>query len=95
MNHMALKYEGMADKFRTMGHPVRVAILEMLFACNPGKLTVKSIYENLGIDQPSTSRHLNIMRRAGVLARTREAGSTFYCLCVEDPYVKCLTKCFI
>lgn len=94
MKNTPIKYEKLADKFRTLGHPVRVAIIDMLCGCSPNRLTVKNIYENLGIDQPSASRHLNIMRRSGVLQRIKETGNTFYCLCIDDPYVECLKKCF-
>lgn len=95
MNKRIGKYEGLAEKFRAMGHPARVAILDLLCNCGCERLTVKYIYQNLKLEQPVVSRHLNIMRKDGILIRTQESGNTFYCLCKADAYVQCIMKCFI
>lgn len=86
--------EGLAEKFRAIGHPSRVAILNLLCTCGCQKLTVKSIYETLKLDQPSASRHLNIMRKAGMLMRDQEGGSTYYGLCDRNLHVACIRRCF-
>jgi len=85
------EFEILAEKFKAIGHPDRVAILNLLCTCNCSKLTVKSIYETLKLDQPGTSRHLIIMRKSGILKRIREGANTFYCLC-DDPHVECIKK---
>jgi ArsR family transcriptional regulator len=87
-------FNGLSEKFRVIGHPVRVAILNLLCTCNCPRLTVKSIYETLKLDQPSTSRHLKIMHQGGILERDRSGLDTFYGLCHDDPHVKCITRCF-
>lgn len=87
-------YEDMAEKFRSIGHPARVAILDLLCNCGCKRLTVKYIYENLRLKQPVVSRHLNIMRKNGILTRVQESGNTFYCLQKRDADVRCITKCF-
>lgn len=88
------EFEGLAEKLKAIGHPVRVAILNLICTCGCNRLTVKSIYERLNLDQPSVSRHLSIMRNTGVLERIQEANSTYYCLCDEDPQVACIKRCF-
>ena len=88
------EFEDMAEKFKTIGHPVRVAILNLLCNCGCSRLTVKSIYEELNLDQPSTSRHLNLMRKTGVLVRYKEGVETFYAICHADSNMECITKCF-
>tara|TARA_R110001592_G_scaffold362899_1_gene678748 strand:+ start:1804 stop:2091 length:288 start_codon:yes stop_codon:yes gene_type:complete len=88
-------FESLAEKFRAIGHPVRVKILNLLCTCGDSRLKVKTIYEKLDIDQPSISRHLNIMRKSGVLQRIQEGSNTFYCLCTDDSHVDCIKKCFI
>lgn len=88
------EFEDIAEKFRTIGHPVRIAILNLLCNCDHPRLTVKSIYETLKLDQPSTSRHLNIMRKTGMLERFREGSDTFYSIYETDLNVACITKCF-
>jgi len=88
-------FEGLAEKFRAIGHPVRVAILNLLCTCGCPRLTVKNIYDTLKLDQPSASRHLSIMRKTGMLERIREGADTFYGLCENDPQVGCIKRCFM
>ena len=86
-------FEVLAEKFKAIGHPVRIEILSLL--CNCEKLKVKNIYQSLNIDQPSISRHLGIMRRSGVLERIQIANDTFYCLCSKSYHTECIKRCFI
>jgi ArsR family transcriptional regulator, arsenate/arsenite/antimonite-responsive transcriptional repressor len=90
----ARELEELADKFKAIGHPERVAILNLLSTCNRTELTVKKIYETLKLDQPGTSRHLRIMQRSGILKRTREGVNTFYSIC-EDPQVECIKNALV
>lgn len=94
MTNQLQKYEDLAEKFRAIGHPARVAILNLLCTCGCSKLAVKDIYDKLNLDQPGTSRHLSIMRMAGILERSKEGGNTYYCLCGHNTHVQCLKKCF-
>ncbi|MBN1127319.1 MAG: winged helix-turn-helix transcriptional regulator [Sedimentisphaerales bacterium] len=71
-----------ADKFRrparvlkTVGHPDRLAIVEML---EHGEMSVNEIAEVLGTKQSITSQHLNMMRDKGVLYARREGIKVFY-----------------
>ncbi len=86
--------EQMAYQFRAIGHPMRLAILQLFANCNCEHLQVKQIYQTLNIDQPTASRHLDIMRQAGVLARQREGSNIYYRLCAEDPSIVCIRACF-
>jgi DNA-binding transcriptional ArsR family regulator len=86
-------FETLAEKFRVIGHPVRIAILDLLCNCGYSKLTVKSIYRTLELDQPNASRHLGIMRKSNILERIQAGGDTFYCLC-KNNQVACITACF-
>ncbi|MGE0562761.1 MAG: ArsR/SmtB family transcription factor [Flavobacteriales bacterium] len=91
-----IRYFGeLAEKFKTLGHPIRLSIIHMLCNCGCQKLQVKAIYEELNIDQSSISRHLNIMRRSGILERIQEGNNTFYSLCSNDAHVNCVKKCFM
>ncbi len=94
MTKQIQEYKGVAEKFKAIGHPVRIAIFSMLCKAECNRLTVKNIYENLQLDQPSASRHLGIMRSTGILERVQEAGNTFYCICKSNPYVACIKTCF-
>ncbi len=69
-----------ADFFRTLGHPARVRILELL---RDGELTVGALQAELGIDSSGASQHLAAMRRQGLLESRREGTSVYYR--VRDP----------
>lgn len=93
MTKQTARFTDLADKLRSMGHPARVAILNLLCTSRGNKLTVKSIYETLKLDQPSVSRHLNIMKNTGVLERIPSKGKIYYQIS-SDPDIKCIQKCF-
>jgi DNA-binding transcriptional ArsR family regulator len=71
-----------ADFFRTLGHPARVRILELL---RDGELTVGRLQGELEIDSSGTSQHLAAMRRQGLLESRREGTNVFYR--VRDPRI--------
>lgn len=69
-----------AEFFRTLGHPARVRVLELL---RDGELTVGELQAQLEIDSSGASQHLAAMRRQGLLESRREGTSVFYR--VRDP----------
>ncbi len=71
-----------AEFFRTLGHPSRVRILELL---KGGEMTVGDLQAELGIDSSGTSQHLGVMRRQGILEARKEGTSVHYS--VRDPRV--------
>lgn len=82
-----------AEMLKAMAHPDRLAILKLL-SNNSGKgFTVKFIYENLKMQQPIVSRHLNILKSAGVVSRKQEGQKIYYCICMEKKAIESLTKC--
>jgi DNA-binding transcriptional ArsR family regulator len=57
--------------FRTLADPTRRAIFERL--CRQGEQTVGALTAQAGISQPAVSKHLRVLKQAG-LARDRHAG---------------------
>lgn len=57
--------------FRTLGDPTRRAIFERL--CREGEQTVGALTTHAGVSQPAVSKHLAILKGAG-LVRDRQAG---------------------
>lgn len=57
--------------FRTLADPTRRAIFEHL--CRDGEHTVGALTEHAGISQPAVSKHLGVLKQAG-LVRDRHAG---------------------
>jgi DNA-binding transcriptional ArsR family regulator len=57
--------------FRTLADPTRRAIFERL--CRDGEQTVVAMTALAGVSQPAVSKHLAVLKRAG-LVRDRHAG---------------------
>ena len=57
--------------FRTLADPTRRAIFERL--CREGEQTVGALTAEAGISQPAVSKHLRVLKKAG-LARDRHQG---------------------
>ena len=68
-------YVTKAALFRTLGHPARVRILELL---RDGELSVGSLQAALEIESGGTSQHLAALRRIGLVESRREGTSVFY-----------------
>ena len=72
--------------FRALADPTRRQILQDLRA---GELTAGAIASRFSISGPSISRHLSILKAAGLLTERREANRIFYSL-VEDRLANCV-----
>lgn len=70
-----------ADLFRTLGHPVRIQILELLQA---GPRPVRELLAETGIEQSSLSQQLAVLRRAGIVVSARESSAVVYSLGTSD-----------
>ena len=57
--------------FRTLADPTRRAIFERL--CREGEQTVGALTAAAGVSQPAVSKHLGVLKQAG-LVRDRHAG---------------------
>ncbi|MCW3847321.1 metalloregulator ArsR/SmtB family transcription factor [Sphingomonas sp. LB-2] len=57
--------------FKTLGDPTRRAIFERL--CREGEQTVAALTTHAGISQPAVSKHLGVLKQAGLVAG-RDAG---------------------
>jgi DNA-binding transcriptional ArsR family regulator len=68
-------FEQVAHYFGLLADPTRLRILACL--CN-GERPVREVVELIGLTQANVSRHLNILYRAGVVGRRRDANSVYY-----------------
>ena len=59
------------ELFRTLADPTRRAIFERL--CREGELTVGALTARAGVSQPVVSRHLGVLKQAGLTGSTSEA----------------------
>ena len=73
-------FEGEADLLRTLGHPTRLKILQILVE---EEQCVKNIWEKLGLSQANVSQHLTMMKHKGILGAVRKGGKI--CYFIKDP----------
>ncbi|HEX4298065.1 MAG TPA: metalloregulator ArsR/SmtB family transcription factor [Devosia sp.] len=62
--------------FRTLADPTRRAIFERL--CREGEQTVVALTSRAGISQPAVSKHLGVLKLAGLVRDRREGRLTHY-----------------
>ena len=83
--------EQVADRFRLLGDPVRLQLLNLLHL--HGEMTVQALAEASEQSHANTSKHLRLMAEAGMVARRQEGLYAFYE--VADPSLSgvCLLMC--
>jgi len=62
--------------FRTLADPTRRAIFERL--CRKGEQTVAALTAQAGVSQPAVSKHLGILKQAGLVRDRHEGRQTHY-----------------
>jgi DNA-binding transcriptional ArsR family regulator len=72
--------------FRALADPTRRQILQDL---RDGELTAGDIAGRFTITAPSVSRHLGVLKSAGLISERREANRIYYSL-VEDRLALCV-----
>lgn len=67
-------YQLKADFFKTLGHPIRIRVLELL---SQREHAVAELLPEVGVEPAHLSQQLAVLRRANLVA-TRKQGSTVY-----------------
>jgi DNA-binding transcriptional ArsR family regulator len=62
--------------FRTLADPTRRAIYERL--CREGEQTVGALTTHAGVSQPAVSKHLAMLKRAGLVHDRHQGRQTHY-----------------
>ena len=62
--------------FRTLADPTRRAIFERL--CREGEQTVGALTDRAGVSQPAVSKHLGVLKQAGLVRDRHEGRQTHY-----------------
>ena len=82
--------EMIAARFRVIGDPTRIRILDLL---RDGELTVSQITERLETSQQNVSKHLGILHAAGIVSRRKEGTSSYYAVADQGVYELCEQVC--
>lgn len=64
-----------ADTFKALGHPARIAILELI---SKNKIPCKNLEIELQISKSTLSRHLQILFDSGVIGYNKILNQTYY-----------------
>ncbi|MDJ0395816.1 metalloregulator ArsR/SmtB family transcription factor [Rhodococcus sp. G-MC3] len=66
-----------ADFFKTLGHPARIRVLELL---SEREYAVSEMLPEVAIEPANLSQQLSILKRAGLVTARREGLSVYYAL---------------
>ncbi|REE95820.1 ArsR/SmtB family transcription factor [Thermomonospora umbrina] len=68
-------YQAKAELFKTLGHPVRIRVLELL---SGGPMPVRDLLSAIEVEASNLSQQLAVLRRAGVVIAHRERSTVMY-----------------
>ncbi|MFI2672743.1 ArsR/SmtB family transcription factor [Streptomyces albidoflavus] len=74
-------YQLKAEFFKTLGHPVRIRVLELL---SRREHAVSELLSDIGIEPAHLSQQLAVLRRANLVAPRREGSAVHYSLTNPD-----------
>jgi DNA-binding transcriptional ArsR family regulator len=74
-------YQAKAELFRTLGHPARIRVLELLAERDHA---VHELLVEIEIEASNLSQQLAVLRRAGLVSQRREGGEVVYVVSVPE-----------
>jgi DNA-binding transcriptional ArsR family regulator len=82
--------ELIAERFRVLGEPVRIALLDVL---RDGEATVGELREATGASQQNVSKHLGVLLRAGLVTRRKDGNFSRYSIADDSVFELCEHVC--
>ena len=79
-----------AARFRTLGEPIRIRLLQALQA---GERNVTDLVTAVGSTQSNVSKHLRILQDAGLVGRRQEGNSVYYSIADPTVFALCDAVC--
>lgn len=85
------KFMRRAEVLKALAHPVRLQILQELCVC---KTNVTALYTRIGVPQSTISRHLAVLKSAGVVSGERHGLEIDYSLDCDkmEDFIRMLLK---
>lgn len=83
------RYEARAKIFKAMAHPSRLLIIDEL---QKQERCVNELTEMVGADTSTVSKHLSVLKNAGLVSDEKRANSIYYtlrCSCIMD-FIGCV-----
>jgi DNA-binding transcriptional ArsR family regulator len=82
--------ELIARRFRTIGEPMRIKLLDHL---RGGEATVTELASAAGSSQQNVSKHLSLLTDAGILGRRKAGNHVYYRIVDESVLTMCEHVC--
>jgi len=70
-------YQLKAEFFKTLGHPARIRVLELL---GQREHAVSELLPVVGVEATNLSQHLAVLRRAGLVVTRKDGAAVYYSL---------------
>ena len=74
-------YKLKGEFFKTLGHPARIRILELLTVADR---SVGELLPEVGLESSNLSQQLGVLRRAGVVAARKDGNAVIYSIASPD-----------
>lgn len=88
-NHLNAKHDAWAKVIKAMAHPSRLFIIEEL---HKQERCVGELTAMIGADTSTVSKHLGVLKNAGLVSDEKRANSIYYslrCPCIMD-FIGCV-----
>lgn len=82
--------ELIAQRFRILSEPMRIKLLDHL---REGEASVQELQDAVGASQQNVSKHLGLLREAGMVSRTKHGNRSFYAIADEAIFTLCEHVC--
>lgn len=82
--------ELIAERFRVLGEPTRIRLLDLL---RSGEATVQELTESASSTQQNVSKHLALLRQAGIVTRRKHGTSAYYAIADDGVFELCEQVC--
>jgi ArsR family transcriptional regulator len=68
-------YKAQSEIIKSLAHPTRLFLLDEL---SRGERAVQDLTEMVGVEMPTVSRHLSLLKSAGILEAEKRGAQVFY-----------------
>ena len=82
--------ELIAERFRALGEPTRIKLLDRL---REGEATVLELTRIVGTTEQNISKHLGVLQRTGIVGRRRQGNFSYYSIADQAVFALCEAVC--
>ena len=82
--------ELIAQRFRVLSEPTRIKLLDRL---REGEATVLQLTAVVGTSEQNVSKHLGVLKRAGIVRRRKRGNFSYYSIADEGVFALCEHVC--